>query len=205
MNNRVFLFDLDATITKAEILPALARKVGLLEQMQELTEKTMRGEIPFKSSFLSRVDMLKSIPVSEVADIVAQTPLNESIVEFIRANKNICYIVTGNIDIWIEKLIDKIGLPFSHCFCSTASCCDDRLTSVNSVVDKEMATKQFVSPVVAIGDGSNDAGMIQLAEVGIGFGGVRPVAYSLLCNATHAIYDQDKLCRFLTVLAKEQV
>lgn len=204
MSNRVFLFDLDATVTREEILPALARQVGLLEQMQELTEKTMRGELPFKSSFLSRVDMLKSIPVSEVADIVAKTPLNESIVRFIQQNADVCYIVTGNLDIWIEKLLNKIGLPLSHCFCSTASCCGDRLTVVNSVVDKEMVVKQFVSPVVAIGDGSNDAEMIRLAEVGIGFGGVRPVAYSLLCNATHAVYDQDKLCRFLKVLLQEQ-
>ena len=35
MNNRVFLFDLDATVTKEEILPALAEQVGLLEEMQE--------------------------------------------------------------------------------------------------------------------------------------------------------------------------
>ena len=76
MSDRVFLFDLDATITKEEILPALARQVGLEEEMQELTERTMRGELPFKSSFLARVDMLKSIPVSRAADIIEQTPLN---------------------------------------------------------------------------------------------------------------------------------
>lgn len=200
MNNRVFLFDLDATVTKTEILPALAQQVGLLAEMQEMTEKTMRGEIPFQSSFLARVEMLKSIPVSRVAEIVAQTPLNEELVEFIRTHKERCYIVTGNIDVWIEKLMQKIGLPMSHCYCSTVSVENDFIASVNSVADKEKVTKQFVVPVVAVGDGSNDAEMVRLAEVGIGYGGVRPVAYSLMCNATHVICDEHRLCTFLQTL-----
>lgn len=204
MNNRVFLFDLDATVTKEEILPALAEQVGLLEEMREMTEKTMRGEIPFQSSFQARVEMLKTIPVSRVAEIVEKTPLNEELVQFIRTHACRCYIVTGNIDVWIEKLIKRIGLPMSHCYCSSASVSDDYITSVNSVVDKEKIAKQFVVPVVAVGDGSNDAEMVRLADVGIGYGGVRPVAYSLMCNATHVICDEHRLCSFLHMLCADE-
>lgn len=204
MNNRVFLFDLDATVTKEEILPALAEQVGLLEEMQEMTEKTMRGEIPFQSSFLARVEMLKAIRVSRVAEIVEKTPLNEELVQFIHAHASRCYIVTGNIDVWIEELIKRIGLPMSHCYCSSASVSDDYIVSVNSVVDKEKIVKQFVVPVVAVGDGSNDAEMVRLADVGIGYGGVRPVAYSLMCNATHVICDEHRLCSFLHTLCADE-
>lgn len=204
MNNRVFLFDLDATVTKEEILPALAEQVGLLEEMREMTEKTMRGEIPFQSSFLARVEMLKTISVSRIAEIVEKTPLNEELVHFIRTHASRCYIVTGNIDVWIEKLIKRIGLPMSHCYCSSASVSDDYITSVNSVVDKEKIAKQFVVPVVAVGDGSNDAEMVRLANVGIGYGGVRPVAYSLMCNATHVICDEHRLCSFLHTLCADE-
>lgn len=204
MNNRVFLFDLDATVTKEEILPALAEQVGLLEEMQEMTEKTMRGEIPFQSSFLARVEMLKTIRVSRVAEIVEKTPLNEELVQFIHAHASRCYIVTGNIDVWIEELIKRIGVPMSHCYCSSASVSDDYIVSVNSVVDKEKIVKQFVVPVVAVGDGSNDAEMVRLADVGIGYGGVRPVAYSLMCNATHVICDEHRLCSFLHTLCADE-
>lgn len=204
MNNRVFLFDLDATVTKEEILPALAEQVGLLEEMQEMTEKTMRGEIPFQSSFLARVEMLKTIRVSRVAEIVEKTPLNEELVQFIHAHASRCYIVTGNIDVWIEELIKRIGLPMSHCYCSSASVSDDYIVSVNSVVDKGKIVKQFVVPVVAVGDGSNDAEMVRLADVGIGYGGVRPVAYSLMCNATHVICDEHRLCSFLHTLCADE-
>lgn len=204
MNNRVFLFDLDATVTKEEILPALAEQVGLLEEMREMTEKTMRGEIPFQSSFLARVEMLKTIPVSRVAEIVEKTPLNEELSQFIRTHASRCYIVTGNIDVWIEKLIKRIGLPMSHCYCSSASVSDDYIISVNSVVDKEKIAKQFVVPVVAVGDGSNDAEMVRLADVGIGYGGVRPVAYSLMCNATHVICNEHRLYSFLHTLCADE-
>ena len=200
MSDRVFLFDLDATITKEEILPALARQVGLDEEMQELTERTMRGELPFKSSFLARVDMLKSIPVSRAADIIEQTPLNEEIADFLRRHSRRCYIVTGNIDVWIEKLLKRIGLPATHCFCSTVRVEEDMLVSVNSIADKELITRQFAAPVVAVGDGSNDAEMVRLADIGIGFGGVRPVAYPLMCSATHVVYDEHRLCEFLETL-----
>ena len=92
----------------------------------------------------------------------------------------------------------------SHCLCSTASAQDDKLIRVNSVVDKGRVVEQFVRPVVAVGDGSNDAEMVRLAEIGIGFGGVRPVAYSLMSNATHVIYDEQLLCRFLQTLYEEE-
>lgn len=51
MNNRVFLFDLDATVTKEEILPALAEQVGLLEEMREMTEKPCAEKFRFKAAF----------------------------------------------------------------------------------------------------------------------------------------------------------
>lgn len=51
LSEYVFLFDLDATITRTEILPEIAIKIDKQQQMRELTEKTMTGEIPFDHSF----------------------------------------------------------------------------------------------------------------------------------------------------------
>lgn len=55
----------------------------------------------------------------------------------------------------------------------------------------------MVLPFVAIGDGNNDAEMIEAAEVGIGYGGVREIAPAVLACATHAIYEEEKLVEFL--------
>ena len=61
MSRYIFLFDLDSTVTKQEILPTISKELGIYEKMTELTESTMSGEIPFKQSFLQRVELLKDM------------------------------------------------------------------------------------------------------------------------------------------------
>lgn len=196
MSKYIFLFDLDSTVTRQEILPAIAKKIGIYEKMCSLTDSTMRGEMPFKQSFLQRVELLSDIPVSEVRRMVAEIELNDKLVEFIKINRDRCYIVTGNLDVWIEDLVKKIGME-KNVFCSKALVNDDSIQDVFSIVDKNAVIGQMLLPFVAIGDGNNDAEMIEGAEIGIGYGGVRDIAPSVLACATHAIYDEDKLVEFL--------
>ena len=199
MSSLFFLFDLDSTITKQEILPTVSKMVSKEKEMLELTEKTMQGELPFKESFLQRVDILKNIPISEVQNIVENIELNEYIVKFIKENRDRCFIVTGNLDIWIYKLLKKIGIE-NNVFCSKALYDDDKLSYVVSVIDKSLICEQFVHNFVAIGDGNNDADMVKQAKYGIGFGGVRPIANALIENADYAFYSDKKLYDFLNKL-----
>ncbi len=200
MSRYIFLFDLDSTITRQEILPTIARKVGVYEQMSTLTESSMRGEVPFKQSFLQRVELLKQIPISQVQDIVSHIELNERLLEFIKDYKNRSYIVTGNLDVWIDGLIEKLGME-KNVFSSKALVEDGYVQDVFNIVDKDAVIRQMVLPFVAVGDGNNDAEMIEAAEVGIGYGGVRPVAPSVLECATHVAYQEDILVDFLNKLA----
>lgn len=196
MSRLIFLFDLDSTITRQEILPTIAKKVGIYEEMVALTERTMQGELPFKQSFLQRVELLKSVKVSEMCEFIEKIELNEKLVEFIRNNRERCYIVTGNLDIWIERLIKRIGME-TNLFCSKAIVKDDYIEDVSSIVNKNAVIEQMVLPFVAVGDGNNDAEMIEAAEVGIGYGGVRDIAPAVLTCATHAVYNEDKLVELL--------
>ena len=196
MTRYIFLFDLDSTVTKQEILPTISKKLGIYEKMSELTESTMRGEIPFKQSFLQRVELLKDVPVSEVNEMVSKIQLNSHLVDFIQENHDRCHIVTGNLDVWIDGLIRKIGME-RNTFCSKAIVKNDYIEDVFNIVDKNAVIGQMVLPFVAIGDGNNDAEMIEAAEVGIGYGGVREIAPAVLACASHAIYDEEKLVEFL--------
>ena len=192
MGDYIFLFDLDSTITAREILPEISRTVGKEKAMREITEKTMQGIVPFKESFLRRVELLKDVPVTEVNQMVAEIPLNEHIAEFIRENHDRCYVVTGNLDIWISGLMKRLDMK-GHYYCSKASVTENRIDRVNSVLDKQLTTQQFVQPAVAVGDGDNDADMARLAHIGIGFGGVREIAPALLQTIDYAFLD-DRLC-----------
>ena len=199
MSEYVFLFDLDATITKVEILPEISAEIGKDKEMRELTERAMRGEIPFERSFREGVSILKDIPVSKVRKIVENIPLNEQVAAFIRQNSDRCYVITGNLDIWIEDLMKKLGVGHSF-YCSKAEVKNDRIVGDIQVIDKATVVNSFDKPFVAIGDGNNDADMIAAAEIGIGFGGVRDIAPAVLKSATHAAYSEDKLCQFLKQL-----
>ena len=195
MSKYTFLFDLDSTVTREEILPKISIKVNKQDEMRRLTEMTMNGEMPFRESFLNRVKLLSEIPVDYVQNEVANIKLNEKLVEFLKQNRENCYIVTGNLDVWICKLMEKIGMENNY-FCSKAIEKDNRLVDVVSVVDKKEVVSQFQN-IIAVGDGNNDAEMISMAEVGIGFGGVRNIAPAVLEVCTHAIYDEEELVAFL--------
>lgn len=196
MKEYIFLFDLDSTITRQEILPTVAGKLGFGKEMARLTESAMSGRIPFKESFLQRVNCLRSIPVSEISQAVGEISLNIPLVDFMQRHQDRCYIVTGNLDVWIEKLIEKIGMQ-ENTFCSKAIVKNDRIENVLSVINKNAIISQLVLPYVAVGDGHNDAEMIENADVGIGYGGVRKIADSVLACASHAIYEEEKLVWFL--------
>ena len=107
MSEYIFLFDMDSTITQKEVLPQVSKRIGRLDEMRKLTEATMRGEIPFRTSFLNRVKILSDISVAEVNQAVSEIPLNPYIAEFIEQNRDRCYVVTGNLDVWISGLMKK--------------------------------------------------------------------------------------------------
>ncbi len=196
MSEYVFLFDLDSTITSEEILPRISREVGQEEEMRRLTEETMQGLLPFKQSFLSRIELLRDVPVSEVRRMICGIGINPEIARFMRENRDRCYIITGNLDVWIESLVERLGLT-GHCLCSHAFAEGDRIQKVISVLDKEKEVSQFVQPTVVVGDGNNDAGMAELADIAVGFGGVRNIAPALLQNVDYAFLDDKPWADFL--------
>ena len=118
---------------------------------------------------------MSDISVAEVNQVVSEIPLNPYIAEFIEQNRDRCYVVTGNLDVWISGLMKKLKME-NHCYCSKADVINDRISKV---------------------DGDNDSGMARMADIAIGFGGVRPIAQSLLRNADFAFYEDKRCAEFL--------
>ena len=195
----LFVFDLDSTITKCELLPLIAESAGLENEMAELTEAAMRGDVPFAQDFRRRVRLLEEVPVSRARSIVSRAPLHEGIAGFIRENPQRCVILTGNLDVWIMPIIEKLGMQ-GRCMCSRAQVCGDRLLGVEAVLDKGKACKKILHPYIAIGDGSNDIGMLREAETGIAFGGARKPPAGLIAAADMLVQDENELVEILRKL-----
>jgi len=195
---RTFLFDLDGTITKKELLPEIGRACGLYKEIAALTRETIAGSIPFHESIRRRVDILKQVPISTVRKIVNSIPLNEPLLQFIREHRNRCVIITGNLDVWVKELCSRI---VDRVFYSEAEADGDRLIGLRSILNKADAVKKIKGPIVVVGEGNNDVGMFEVAEVGIACGSLHEPASSVMERATHVIYNDATLCTFLKQLS----
>lgn len=200
----IFLFDLDSTVTKEEILPTIANKVGKGAEMRELTEKTMMGDLPFQESFRSRVATLSDSSVKNVSDMISEIETSPAIVDFLKNHEN-SYIVTSNLDVWIEKLMKKIGMENRY-FCSKATVKNDKIVDIEHILSKDSVRDKFSNraKIVAVGDGSNDFDMLRKADIGISYGGVRKIAPSLIDISDYSVYNDNKLCELLNNIEKEE-
>lgn len=192
-----FAFDLDGTVTKIEILPLLAKELGLEEEIKILTDLTLRGEISFEKSFRLRYFILKNIPLKKIHEIVGGVELDEEILNFIRENKNNSVIVTGNLDCWIEPLAKKIGCKI---FSSTSEPDKKDFPVLKKILNKGEAIRELKKTsekIIAVGDSFNDISMFEAADISIAFGGVHRPIDAAISAADYIIFDGATLCKLL--------
>lgn len=198
MNNTAFCFDLDGTVTSQEILPLISKEIGLHEEIKLLTQITLNGLIPFETSFKLRVKLLSQISISLIRKIVNNVHLEEGICEFIRENHEHCYIVTGNLDVWVGEFIEN-NLKCNY-YSSVATRNKDELLGIEKILDKGKAIDNLrmqYSNVIAIGDSMNDCSMFEKADIAIAYGGVHEPVESLKKISDYVVYDPIALSTLL--------
>ncbi len=176
MTGFIFLVDLDGTLTRSELLPLIAKRFNLEKSIADLTYQCVWGKIPFAEGFLRRIDMLKSIPISHIKEIIDTVVLNESLVSFMQHNVDSCYIHENNFIQGVKSVLNK--------------------RDIIQKLKKNFSAKRFI----AIGEGHNDAEMMELADVSIAYGGVHAPANSVMETASHVIFDEETLLSELSRL-----
>ncbi len=195
--NSIFLFDLDGTITRNELLPLIGEKIGLFAELTKLTDDTMQGLIPFDQSFKKRVTMLNQIKLADIQEIVLNAPCFEDLLDFIKSNRDRSFVVTGNLDIWIQPWLEKHGL---RGFMSESEIVGESY-SVRKILRKESVLQNFSSKrTIMVGDGANDARIMELSNIGIGSEMTHKVSPVLWEHANYIVKEEGALCRLLTRL-----
>ncbi|MGV8827905.1 MAG: phosphoserine phosphatase SerB [Breznakibacter sp.] len=181
-NRRLVCFDMDSTLIQAEVIDELARKAGVFDQVSAITEAAMRGEIDFKESFEQRISLLKGLDVSVMKEIAESLPLSEGAERLFKTLKKYGYktaILSGGFNYFGNYLKSKLAIDYV--FANELEVANGKLTGrhVGDIVDgakkaellKLLAFKEdlHLEQVIAVGDGSNDLPMIQLAGLGIAF------------------------------------
>ena len=197
MKKNLFLFDFDGTITSEELLPQIAKQTDMFQEIEALTDATIKGIIPFESSFRLRCKLLQNVEISKVHNIVKNIPRYEAISKFIKNNKEKCYIITGNIDIWLKPIIEEFGKE--HVYTSTI---DPTTWTLTYILDKGKALKKIkgANPdckIITIGDGMGDVAMFRQSDISIAYGATHSPVESLIKTCNYIISDEKLLARLL--------
>jgi phosphoserine phosphatase len=181
-NRRLVAFDMDSTLIEAEVIDELAAAAGVGEQVAEITERAMRGELDFTESFHERVALLKGLSGDVLQDIAERLPVTEGAERLIRNLNSLGYttvILSGGFNYFGNYLKDKLGIDYV--FANELDMEDGIVTGkvTGTVVDgnrkaqllREIAEKEGIrlEQTIAVGDGANDLPMLSIAGLGIAF------------------------------------
>lgn len=181
-NRRLICFDMDSTLIQTEVIDELAIRAGVGDQVMAITEDAMQGKLDFKESFIKRVSLLKGLDESVMKEIAENLPITEGAERLMKTLKKYGYrtaILSGGFTYFGNYLKSKLGVDYV--FANDLEIKDGKLTGkhLGDIVDgqkkaeliKLLAFKEDIhlDQVIAVGDGSNDLPMLQLAGLGIAF------------------------------------
>ena len=193
---RLVCFDMDSTLIQTEVIDELAIRAGVGEKVIKITEAAMRGEINFVDSFKQRLSLLKGLDEKVMIEIAEKLPLTEGAEKLFKVLKKYGFktaILSGGFTYFGKHLQNKLGIDYV--FANNLEIEDGKLTGnyLGEIVDgakkaellKAIAFKEDIhlEQTVAVGDGSNDLPMINIAGLGIAFH-AKPVVKQ---NAQHSI------------------
>ncbi|MCO1578016.1 phosphoserine phosphatase SerB [Crossiella sp. SN42] len=179
---RLVVFDVDSTLIQGEVIEMLAAHAGCEEQVREITEAAMRGELDFTQSLERRVALLAGLPASILAEVgrtLELTPGARTTIRTLRRLGFRCGVVSGGFTQVIQGLAEELRLDFAAA--NELEIEDGKLTGrvTGEVVDragKAVALRRFateygipLAQCVAVGDGANDIDMLSTAGLGVAF------------------------------------
>lgn len=180
---RLICFDMDSTLIQTECIDELAKKAGVGEQVQKITERAMRGEIDFKESFKERVALLKGLDANVMQEIADNFPITEGVDRLMSVLKNCGYkiaILSGGFTFFGEYLQRKYNIDYVYAN-ELEIDENNKLTGnfVGEIVDGRrkaellkliaQVEKVNLAQTIAVGDGANDLPMLAEAGLGIAF------------------------------------
>ena len=179
---RLVCFDMDSTLIETEVIDELAKHAGVGNQVAEITEEAMQGNIDFNESFRRRMALLKGLDESLLQEIADNLPIMEGAERLIKNLKAYGFktaILSGGFTYFGKYLQKKFNIDYVHA--NTLEFDNGKLTGnvIEPIINGDMKAKllrdiakqEGFSPAqtIAVGDGANDLPMLSAAGLGIAF------------------------------------
>ena len=180
---RLFVADMDSTMIGQECIDELADYAGFKDEVAAITERAMQGELDFASALAERVALLKGLNQSVIGECLRErirpNPGAKALVATMKAQGALTVLVSGGFTDFVGPIAAELG--FDRFQANVLGVDQGTLngTTIGPIVDA--AAKRRIAgevlaelgagaaALVAVGDGANDAPMVELAGLGVGY------------------------------------
>ena len=180
---RLFVADMDSTMIGQECIDELGDYAGFKDEVAAITERAMQGELDFASALAERVALLKGLNQSVIAECLRErirpNPGAKALVATMKAQGALTVLVSGGFTDFVGPIADELG--FNRFHANVLGVRQGTLSGTTTGPIVDAATKRRIAgevlaelgagpeALVAVGDGANDAPMVELAGLGVGY------------------------------------
>ena len=178
---RFLIADMDSTMIGQECIDELAAEVGLKDKVAAITARAMNGEIAFEPALRERVGLLKGLPLGVIDDVIAKritlTPGGVELVRTMKSKGHYTALVSGGFTLFTGPVAARIGFDENRANILEAE--GDALAGtvaepilgkqakVDALNDIAARLGVIAADAIAVGDGANDLGMLEIAGTGV--------------------------------------
>lgn len=177
----LLLADMDSTMIEQECIDELADMYGVGSEVKKITMRAMNGELAFQDALKERVALLAECPNTVVEEVLEQRitlrPGGKTLVNTMKANGAYTALVSGGFTAFSVPVGEILGFDEQHANILheengifTGQVIDpilgknEKVNRLKSLVkDRGLSQKD----VLAVGDGANDLGMLEIAGMGV--------------------------------------
>jgi len=177
----MLLADMDSTMIGQECIDELGAKAGFGERIASITARAMNGELNFEEALVERVGLMRGLPVSVIAEVLAErityTPGGATLIATMKRDGGYAALVSGGFTSFTGPVAAHLGFDENRANVLIEE--DGRLTGdvARPILGREAKVQALHeisarlgltrSDVIAVGDGANDLGMLGIAGAGV--------------------------------------
>ena len=180
---KLLIADMDSTIIQQECIDEMADVLGLKPQISAITERAMRGELPFEAALRERLELIAGLQEVQLAAVyetrITAMPGARMLVATMKKHGAFTALVSGGFTFFTSRVAKTVGFDVNRA--NTLEIKNGVMTGqvLGPILGKEAKLASLValagerhialSDTLAVGDGANDLAMIGAAGLGVAY------------------------------------